>query len=456
MNIKNHLIILFYIFSQFLVAQDTITLKKDLVSNRKDGLYLTSSSGYKKFPVKNSKEKEFIYMYGDGLDVKYFKSLIIDNDKISIQLDKKLVEGYFTSKKSIIAFLFNDTIYQLRKPDKLFINKSIYRIENLSKNDKNKIVNYFKKLPTFETQHQFQKSLKEHHLKKADSLLEKGAYVIKSNYIDAYEERDTLLINYFKKINYTQKAERMNEAIKIRDKEFIINYQNLIKDKPLNLDRLNNNFMYASEHSSKEIVALILSYGANINYKRPVIGFDLPTFINALDYAVINGEIEVFDYLISKGLIGVYPIAFIEACQSNNKFMIDHLLKNGYDINNQDSIGQSVLHYLLNNAKIDRAMFIISKGIDVNLADKNGNTALHKLASLTYAPLLNSYGYYGVKSRDLEKIAIKLIEHGADINLKNKKGHTAIEIAKGKEGKIDSYHINTNDKLIELLERHQK
>ncbi|WP_158973593.1 ankyrin repeat domain-containing protein [Cellulophaga sp. L1A9] len=452
---KNYLTILLFIISSSLIAQNIITLKEDLVSNRKDGLYLISSKSYKKFPVKGSEEKKSIYMYGDGLGVKYFKSLIIDKNKISIQLDKKLVEGYFTSKKNTIAFVFNDTIYQLSKPNKLFINKAIFDVEDLSEYDKSKIVNYFKKLPTFETQHQFKENLEAHNFKKADSLLKNGAYVIKSIYLDAYEYRDTLLIDYFKKINYTQKAERMNEAIKIRDKEFINDYQNFVKDKPKNQDRLDNNFIYASRHSSKEIVALILNYGANKNIKRPVIGFDSPTFINALDYAAINGEIEVFEYLISKGLTGVYPITFIEACQDNNQFMINHLLKSGYNINNQDYEGLSVLHYLLNTAKIDRAIFIISKGIDVNLADKNGNTALHKLASLTYTPLLNSYSYYGVKSNDIEKVARNLIEHGANINLKNKNGNTALDIAKGAEGKIDHYHINTNDELIILLEKHQ-
>ncbi|MCG8750519.1 ankyrin repeat domain-containing protein [Tenacibaculum finnmarkense] len=452
---KNYLIILFTIFSTSLVAQDTIILKRDLISNRKDGLYLTSSRSYRKFPIKDSKEKMSIHMYGDGLGIKYFKSLIVSKNKISIQLDKKLVEGYFTSKKNTIAFLFNDTIYQLSKPNKLFINKAIFNVENLSEYNKNKIVDYFKKLPTFETQYLFKNNLKTHNFKKADSLLKNGAYVIKNIYLDAYEYRDTLLIDYFKKINYTQKAERINEAIKIRDKEFINDYQNLVKDKPRNQDRLNNNFMYASEHSSKEIVALVLSYGADINIKRPVIGFDSPTFINALDYAAINGEIEVFDYLISKDLTGIYPITFIEACMENNQFMINHLLKSGYDINNQDHEGLSTLHYLLNTAKIDRAIFIISKGIDVNLADKNGNTALHKLASLTYAPLLNSYSYYELKSYDLEKVAKNLIEHGANINLKNKNGNTALDIAKGAEGKIDYYHINTNDELIILLEKHQ-
>ncbi|SFW23634.1 ankyrin repeat domain-containing protein [Cellulophaga fucicola] len=457
MSAKNYLIIIYAIFSTSLVAQDTIMLKEDLLSDREDGLYITSSQDYQKFPIKGSKEQKSILRFNNGLGLSLFKSLIVNKDKIGIQLDKELIDGYFRSKKNTIAFVFNDTIYQLSKPNKLFINKAIFNVENLSEDDKNKIINYFKKLPTSETQYEFQNSLKERNYEKADSLFKNGAYALKSNYSDAYNERDTLLINYLKKIKYTPKARSLEEAIELRDTEYLYNSEDFIKNTPQNQDMLDNLFMKASRHSSKEIVAFFLNLGANINLKRTMIHLDSDdTYVNALDYAVIYGEIEVFDYLISKGLIGADQTAFISACLNNNQFMIDHLLKNGYNINIQDSKGRNSLHYLLNYAKIDRAILIISKGINVNLADEDGNTALHKLASLTHKPLLESYRTVVINRYDLEKVAYNLIEHGADVNLKNKNGHTALEIAKGADGEISPYHSNTNKELIELLKRNIK
>jgi len=460
MILKNFFIFLFFIVVTSLAAQTTIVLNENPVSDREDGLYLTSSNRYKLFPIKDSKKQEPIFRYNNGLGVEYFKSLIVSKDKISIQLDLESIDEYFKSKKRTIAFIFNDTIYQLRKVNKLFIDKAIFTVENLSQQDTKRIINYYKSLPSNKTQYEFKNSLKEHDFKKADSLLKHGAYIMRGSniYYDAYEERDTLLINYFKKINYAQKAKTLQNAIKTHDKEYIIESHKLAKDKPWNQDMLNNNYIRAAQYGSKEIVKLFLNYGADKNFNREQLRFDTDEsgYINALDYAAIYGEIEVVDYLISKGVRGIDQTAFMSACFSNNQFMIDHLLKRGYNINIQDSKGYSTLHLLLNHAKIDRTILLINRGIDVNLVDLNGNTALHKLASLTYAPLLDSYRLHGVKSSDLEKIANSLIDNGVNVNLKNKNGFTALEVAKGREGKIDRYHMNTNDELIALLEKLKK
>ena len=95
MSAKNYLIIIYAIFSTSLAAQDTIMLKEDLVSDRENGLYITSSQDYQKFPIKGSKEQKSILRFNNGLGLSLFKSLIVNKDKIGIQLDIVLTCWFF-------------------------------------------------------------------------------------------------------------------------------------------------------------------------------------------------------------------------------------------------------------------------------------------------------------------------------------------------------------------------
>jgi ankyrin repeat protein len=59
------------------------------------------------------------------------------------------------------------------------------------------------------------------------------------------------------------------------------------------------------------------------------------------------------------------------------------------------------------------AKYLVEKGIDVNAADKNGNTPLMLASALGEVDMINL-----------------LIENGANVNAKNKDGETALSIAK--------------------------
>lgn len=117
------------------------------------------------------------------------------------------------------------------------------------------------------------------------------------------------------------------------------------------------------------------------------------------------------------------------AVSNNDVEIAKKYLEQGANPNGSNQYDLTPLMITALNGNLEMAKLLISKGADVNVKDKNGNTALAYCSNYGYiivaknadVNVKDKYGYI--------KIAKFLVENGADINHRNKDGITALEQA---------------------------
>jgi membrane protease YdiL (CAAX protease family) len=124
----------------------------------------------------------------------------------------------------------------------------------------------------------------------------------------------------------------------------------------------------------------------------------------------------------------ILSAAIVAEASKGNIPMVNHLLQVGGDVNARLGEGKfSTLEMAEFRGHRDMVSFLLEKGADPNLKDKNGNTVL----------------IYAAENDDLGSIKL-LAKKGANLNAINEKGQTALRIA------VESKHPDVVQLLIDL------
>ena len=99
---------------------------------------------------------------------------------------------------------------------------------------------------------------------------------------------------------------------------------------------------------------------------------------------------------------------------SNQKAGFFRALLDNADLNVQDDVGKTPLHYAISNNPDARLKALLERGADVHVADINGNTPLHEAA----------------RSKRPEAVRL-LLQKGADVKAENYAGRTPVQLTSG-------------------------
>lgn len=111
----------------------------------------------------------------------------------------------------------------------------------------------------------------------------------------------------------------------------------------------------------------------------------------------------------------------------NNLKKVMELIDEGIDINIVDEDGLSALHWACDRGYLQIVEYLISKNANVNIEDSDGSTPLH----------------YAISSESYD-CASYLIRHGADINHKNNDNETPLELCEDENEKKELLSLNNN------------
>ena len=127
------------------------------------------------------------------------------------------------------------------------------------------------------------------------------------------------------------------------------------------------------------------------------------------NYDIVKSTLKEFGIEVTDG---EGRNALINAVIENKPELIYWLIDNGTDINHQDKIGYSVLHFAGQNILVELSKYLLEKGANPNIQDIHGNTALWTAIFNTKLPT------------DDQGVVKLLLKYGADANLTNNHGKT--------------------------------
>ncbi|XP_032240615.1 palmitoyltransferase ZDHHC17 isoform X2 [Nematostella vectensis] len=187
--------------------------------------------------------------------------------------------------------------------------------------------------------------------------------------------------------------------------------------------------------------------------------------ITPLHWAAINNRIDIAEYLILKGadvdhqggILNASPLHW--AIRQGHLGMVVCLMKHKADPTIQDVEGCTALHAAAQNGQTSIMAYLLAKGMDVDLPDKNGMTPLmwaaYRCFSVDAVRMLVTMGasvnktdsvhsntalHWAVSSNN-HNVIHPIAKAGASIDLVNAKGETPADIATEKKNKWVSLQL---------------
>jgi ankyrin repeat protein len=199
---------------------------------------------------------------------------------------------------------------------------------------------------------------------------------------------------------------QLHKAVRQRDKNTV----KTLLDRGANPNAMNDRgetpLHIAIEAEQKDVIKMLLEFGADVNTKMEI------KFKNHSDS---DGLVHIIRDELAGGLLQWSPL-HLATCYGQD--IVALLIVKGADVNIQDRIGRTPLHWIAQEGQTEIAELLLAKGADPNKRDSAGQTPLH-LAAIE--------GH--------QTVALSLIKSGANINVLDGEGFTPLFLAKARGNK---------------------
>ncbi|KAJ3642022.1 hypothetical protein Zmor_028486 [Zophobas morio] len=267
-----------------------------------------------------------------------------------------------------------------------------------------------------------------------------------------YENAEVLL-NSGASINMVDKDKMNALHYALRSRKHNPNVVKLLIEKGIDVNVQDGNgktaLLLAGENGVYETAEMLLNSGASLN----IVDNDK---MNALHYASQSWKDnrDVIKLMIEKGIDvnvqdGNGKTALQLACKNGDYGIAKKLLNSGASINNVDKDKMNALHYASESSKDNRDVIklLIEKGIDVNVQNGNGKTALQLACksgvyenaevllnsgasiNMVDKDKMNALNYASQSWKDNRDVIKLMIEKGIDVNVQDGNGKTALQLA---------------------------
>ncbi|MCU0463371.1 MAG: ankyrin repeat domain-containing protein [Anaerolineae bacterium] len=206
--------------------------------------------------------------------------------------------------------------------------------------------------------------------------------------------------------------------------------------------------------TTPEIAQLLIRFGAEVNARGWMGG-------TPLHQMAARNHYEAARVLIAKGAnvnilrdADISPLNWAKSIQ-----MARLLLENGANVSHQDRHGQSPFFNAVTSGDLDFVNLFIQHGVETNIVDYHGKTALHVATNAAILKRLLELGLpvnsvsrtgdtplHNAVFRDSLKMVELLLNYGADVTIQNRDGLNPVRLAKHKGHR----------QVLDKLERHIK
>lgn len=171
-------------------------------------------------------------------------------------------------------------------------------------------------------------------------------------------------------------------------------------------------------------------------------------FVDSVARVLNQGELMGSDPEIKRAL---FPVLLCAAGSRGDVDALRRMAEDGINLSAADYDGRTALHLAAAEGKLEAVRFLIQHGVDVNAVDRWGNTPLQDAVRARQAPVTALMTEHGARAQADNMVAAlcaaasagridtlrQLLRNGVDANLTDADGRTALHLAAA-EGHIDA------------------